>query len=220
VRKYFKYFLYLYVLIGFSLSKAGSYDDFFRYIRFDQAQEIEQLLIRGFDPNTPDENGVPGIMLAVQQNSIKVALLLAKQPKIKVEYQNKHGETPLMFAALNNQLELATLLIEKGADINRKGWTPLHYASTRGNTSMMRLLIDNSAYIDAESENGTTPLMLAATDGTPLSVKLLLEEGADPTLRNRSGLNALDMAIKANREKSVYFLQIFTDAWFIQNPIK
>ncbi len=220
MRKYFKYFLYLYVLIGYSSTFSGAYNDFFRFIQFDQADQVEQLLIRGFDPNTPDEKGVPGLMLAAQQNAGKVALLLAKQPKIKVEYQNKLGETPLMYAAIHNQFELAQLLIEKGADVNRKGWTPLHYAATRGHIAMMRLLLENNAYIDTESENGTTPLMMAAYYAPPLAVKLLLEEGADPTLTNQANVSALDMAVSANREKSAYYLRAFIEAWYIQNPTK
>ena len=35
---YFKYLLYLYVLIGYSISSAGAYDDFFKAIEFDRAR--------------------------------------------------------------------------------------------------------------------------------------------------------------------------------------
>jgi ankyrin repeat protein len=218
MRKYFKYFIYLYVFIGYSLSNAGSYDDFFSAIHFDKPEVIEKLLARGFDPNTPNEKGIPGLMAALQSEAPKSAMVLAKHPKTIVEFQNKLGETPLMLAAIQNQLELARVLIDRGAEVNRKGWTPLHYASTRGHREMMRLLLDHDAYIDSEAANGTTPLMMAAYSAPPLAVKLLLEEGADPTLVNDGNASALDLAITSDHQQSVLYLRAFIEAWQIQNP--
>jgi uncharacterized protein len=217
--KYFKYFLYLYVFIGYSLSNAGSYDDFFRAIDNDQDYEVQRLLNRGFDPNTPNEKGVPGLMVALQAPAPKTALLLAKHANTKVEFTNKFGESPLMLAAINNQIELATVLIARGADVNRPGWTPLHYAAAKGHKDMMRLLLEHDAYIDSEAANGTTPLMMAAFSTSPLAVKLLLEEGADPTLVDSANASALDMALTKDHQQSAFYIRAFTEAWFIQNPV-
>jgi len=218
--KYFKYCLYLYVFIGFSLSNAGSYDDFLSALHFDRPQIVEKLLARGFDPNTPNEKGVPGLLVALQSESPKSALVLAKHPQTRVNAPNSLGETPLMLAAINNHLELAKILIERGADVNKPGWTPLHYAATRCHREMMRLLLDNEAYIDSESDNGTTPLMMAAYYASPLAVKLLLEEGADPVLVNSGNASALDMALSKDHQQSAMYIRVFTESWFIQNPIK
>ncbi len=217
--KYFKYFLYLYVFIGYSLSIAGSYDDFFKALHFDHPEVVERLLARGFDPNTSNENGVPGLIVAIQSDSPKSALVLAKSPKTKVEFVNSLNETPLMLAAIHNQLALAQVLIDRGAEVNRPGWTPLHYAATRGHRDMMRLLLDHDAYIDSESPNGTTPLMMAAYTGTPLAVKLLLEEGADPTLANSDHTTALDLAVRTEHAQSAFYIRAFIESWFIQNPV-
>jgi ankyrin repeat protein len=219
MRKYFKYFLYLYVFIGYSLSNAGSYDDFIAAVTFDQPVTIEKLLARGFDPNTHNEKGVAGILVALQSESPKAAMVLAKHPKTHLNAQNTAGETPLMLAAIHNQLELAKVLIERGADVNKPGWTPLHYAATRGHREMMRLLLDHDAYLDSESPNGTTPLMMAAYSAPPLAVKLLLEEGADPTLLNQANNSALDLALSNDRQQSAFYLRAFIEAWFIQNPV-
>ena len=77
---------------------------------------------------------------------------------------------------------------------------------------MMRLLIESSAYIDAESPNGTTPLMMAAYYGTPQAVKLLLEEGADPLLKNKLGLSAMDFAMQTSHKDSQDYIQAFVNA--------
>lgn len=218
--KYFKYFFYLYVFIGYSLSNAGSYDDFITALHFDRPEVVEKLLVRGFDPNTPNEKGVAGLLIAIHSESPKSAMVLAKHPQTQVNSQNSQGETPLMLAAINNQLDLAKVLIQRGADVNKPGWTPLHYAATRGHREMMRLLLDNEAYIDSESANGTTPLMMAAYYASPLAVKLLLEEGADPVLVNSANVSALDMALTKDHQQSAFYIRAFTEAWFIQNPIK
>ena len=220
MRKYFKYFLYLSVFIGYSSSYAGSYDDFIAALHFDRPEVVEKLLARGFDPNTPNEKGSAALLVAIESESPKSALVLAKHPQTHVNATNSHGETPLMLAAISNQLELAKVLIERGADVNKPGWTPLHYASTRGHRQMMRLLLNNDAYIDAETDNGTTPLMMAAYYASPLAVKLLLEEGADPTLVNSANVSALDMALSKDHQQSAFYIRAFIEAWFIQNPLK
>ena len=221
---YFKYLLYLYVLIGYSLSSAGAYDDFFKAIEFDRAEQVQQLLERGFDPNSPNPKGQPALMAAMQQSSNKVVDLLVNWPSTNLSIKNPQGETPLMLAALNNKLQLAKLLILRGADVNQAGWTPLHYAATKGHIEMMRLMIDNSAYLDAESPNGTTPLMMAAHYGTPMAVKLLLEEGADPRIKNKLGLSAWDFSFnskqESNKAESQSYLQAFLAVWAQKYPQK
>jgi len=106
------------------------------------------------------------------------------------------------------------LLIAQGAEVNRPGWSPLHYAASKGHIAMMRLLLDQSAYIDAESPDGNTPLMMAAFySKSPLAVKLLLEEGADPTVTNKNGNTAQELAQSANQAQSAAYIQAFVQAW-------
>lgn len=202
MRLHLKYILYLVVAIGSGAVTAGSYEDFFIAIKRDDAREIASLLNRGFDPNTLDPKGLPGLVLAVQEPSLKVAEVLIRWPKTIVEVRTRKDESPLMLASLKGHADLARKLVERGADVNKTGWTPLHYAATGGHLQIMNLLLENHAYIDAESPNGTTPLMMAAHYGTPEAVKLLLEAGADPTLRNQLGMSAIDFANKANRRES------------------
>ena len=158
----------------------------------------------------------------MQQSSNKVVDLLVNWPTTKLSVKNPQSETPLMLAALNNKLPLAKLLILRGADVNQAGWTPLHYAATRGHIEMMRLMIDNSAYLDAESPNGTTPLMMAAHYGTPMAVKLLLEEGADPRIKNKLGLSAWDFSVNSKNEaqkaETQQYLMAFSGVWAQKYP--
>ena len=208
----FKIFLYLYVFIGFSISKAGAFDDFFKAIVFDQVPVVGNLIYRGMDPNTPTEKGEPALVFAVRSGAPKTVAYLLKQPSIQIDATNMADETALMLAANANDLASANLLIEAGASVNRPNWTPLHYAASKGHTAMMRLLIENDAYVDAESPNGTTPLMMAAYYASPNAVKLMLEEGADPLLKNHDGQTALDMALVKDKKLSVQYIRAFIEA--------
>jgi hypothetical protein len=206
---HFRKFIFSIVLIGYSCAFAGSYDDFFGAIRQDDPSAVAALLQRGFDPNTVDPQGTSGLMLALKLGSMKVVQALVQAPGVQVEVRNKADESPLMLAALRGDLALCQSLIDKGADVNKPGWAPLHYAATNGHLEVMNLLLEASAYIDAESPNGTTPLMMAAHYGTASAVKLLLEAGADPSLKNEQGLDAIAFAQRARHTEAAEIIAAF-----------
>jgi hypothetical protein len=196
---YFKIVFIGLVLYGFSSCQAGSYEDYFKAIKQDDALTVKRLIQRGFDPNTLDPEVRHGLIMAIAEPSLKVAQVLIETKGTDLNFLNSAGESALMYAALKGHGALVKLLISKDADVNKAGWTPLHYAATHGDVEIIRLLLDHHAFVNAESPNGTTPLMMAAQYGSPLAVKLLLDEGAEPLLKNEQGLNALDFARLGNR---------------------
>ena len=186
---------------------AGAYDDFFRAVMVDDGRSVQALLQRGFDPNTVNPEGVPALMLALRLPAPKVADVLAGWPQTKVDVRNAQDESPLMLAALRGQLDLVKKLVERDADVNKTGWTPLHYAATGGHVHVIEFLLEHSAYIDAESPNGTTPLMMAAMYGSPEAVKHFIQAGADLHVKNELGLTALDFAQRGNRANNIELMQ-------------
>ena len=190
----FRKTIYLYVLTGFFLVYAGSYEDFFQAVNRDDGPAVAVLLARGFDPNTLGSDGLSGLFMAARAGSTKVARVLLNAPDTDVEFRNAVDESPLMLAALRGDLPLARALIARDADVNKPGWTPLHYAASKGQVALISLLLEHYAYIDAESPNGSTPLMMAAGYGSLEATRALLEAGADPTLKNAKGLTALAFA--------------------------
>ena len=199
--------VYLAIAIGVSVANAGSFDDFFIAIRNDNTSTLGDLLQRGFDPNTADERGQPGLTLAMQEQSLRAAKLLLEQPGLKIDVLNQAGESALMMAALKGEVAGAKMLLARGAKVNQNGWTPLHYAATGPEPELVRLLLEHGAEVDATAPNGTTPLMMAAQYGSEDSIKLLLERGADPNRRNQRELRAADFAKLAGRDALAARLQ-------------
>ena len=192
--------LYLILAVATFSVSAGSFEDFFIAIRNDNTSTLGDLLRRGFDPNTADERGQPGLTMAMQEHSLRAAKLLLAQPGLQIDALNAAGESALMMAALKGEAEGLKLLLERGAKINRPGWSPLHYAASGPDPEIVRTLLDRGAEIDAPAPNGTTPLMMAAQYGSEDSVKLLLQRGADPGKRNQKNLSAADFAKLAGRD--------------------
>lgn len=88
--------------------------------------------------------------------------------------------TPIVSAAAANRLEAVRLLLERGADVNKKlkrGPTALLIASFHGDIEMVRLLLANGADVNADCE-GDTALSWAKQKGHPEVVNLLIASGA------------------------------------------
>ena len=200
MRKLFKSFLQLIVVMSFSSAHAGAYEDFFKALELDDGRTITQLLRRGFDVNSASESGQTPLFLALRSGSHQAVAALLSAPDLKVDQANQANETALMMAALRGHLDWCKRLVERGAAVNREGWTPLHYAATGPNPQVTAFLLEKGAQVDAPSPNGTTPLMMAARYGHEDSVQILLGAKADPRLRNQKELSAADFAKEAGRE--------------------
>jgi ankyrin repeat protein len=198
---YFKFGLLAIVLYGFSFCHAGSYEDYFKAIKQDDALTVQRLIQRGFDPNTLDPEARHGLIMAIADASLKVAQVLIEAKGTNVNFLNQAGESALMYAALKGHLALVKLLISKDADINKSGWTPLHYACTNGHLEIAQFLLEKGAVVDALSPNETTPLMMAIRAGNIQLVRLLLDRGADIRIRNQQGFSAIDVAELFNQEE-------------------
>lgn len=178
--------------VAATASAQGAVPEFWEAVAADDVGRVQTLLLRGVDTNVAHPEQGPAIVAAARERSWKTVTLLARVSGTRVDSANRRGETALMLAALHGQLEVARLLVGRGAEVNRKGWTPLHYAATNGHAEVVRYLLDQNAYIDAQSANRTTPLMMAARHGHAEVVRLLIEAGADPTARNEAGIDAAE----------------------------
>ncbi|XP_022797651.1 notch-regulated ankyrin repeat-containing protein A-like [Stylophora pistillata] len=84
------------------------------------------------------------------------------------------GLTALNQCVLDGNLESAKMLVELGADVNKKdrfGWTALHYAASEGYENICRFLLRNGANVRAEDKEGKFPVEVTDDE---LILRLLL----------------------------------------------
>ena len=137
-----------------------------------------------------------------------------------------------MSACANVSKEIASILIDKGADVNLpddNGNTPLRYACETDNKHIISLLIQNGAIIngtalamcsckDALKELidhcdiqeidmiGRTFLMYVCEAGNIDAVMMLVESGADLNVCDTTGMDALGYALEGHHTDIVSYL--------------
>jgi uncharacterized protein len=111
------------------------------------------------------------------------------------------GLTPLVYAARENCMECARILVEAGADVNQRtfyGWTPLLVATQNRHYKLAEYFLEHGANPNTPNNGGWTPLYLA-TDNRNIEggdypvrapdmdhldfIKLLIAKGANVNAR-------------------------------------
>lgn len=111
---------------------------------------------------------------AVQGDVNEAAALL--EAGVPVDSSDEGGNTALMFAAMNNQIDLVHLLVQKRAELNKQGgagWAPLHFAAQVNATDAIRILVQQGASTNIRTIDGHTPLDLAHRYSSKEAVILL-----------------------------------------------
>lgn len=135
---------------------------------------------------------------------------LLKQ-NVDVNAPQGDGATALHWAAFQDDVEMAQLLLQSGANVKavtREGAiTPLFMACTNGSAAMIERLLKAGADANSTKSNGTTALMIAAASGSADAVKVLLEHGADLKAKESAhGQTALMFAAALNRAEVIKVL--------------
>jgi ankyrin repeat protein len=116
---------------------------------------------------------------------------------IDPDLRDAHGDSLLMQASEQGQLDVARVLLEFGAapDLaNHRGQTALAGAALKDDPEMVELLLTHGADVDVATPEGQTVLMLAAMHDRAELVDVLLTHGAAPDARDPCGLTARDYA--------------------------
>ena len=152
------------------------------------------LLHHGADAKSPDNRGNPPLHVLVQEGycSNRSRLDFASPPSPEF---------------LKHRLDIATLLLEHGADANfsdNSGQTLLHITlrwgvvekSTGDLIDIVRLLLNHGADANYPDIHGRTPLYIATHGGFIDIVRLLLNHGADANYLDIYGKNSLHVALQ------------------------
>lgn len=112
---------------------------------------------------------------------------------LPVNLADAKGNSLLMLASYNGEVETTRMLLGHGADVDRRngrGQTPLGGAAFKGYEEVIALLLKHGADIDADNGSGMTPIMFAAIFGRTRVVEQLKAHGASLQRRNRLGISA------------------------------
>lgn len=93
-----------------------------------------------------------------------VKCLTKKGANPNLASNNSFRVAPIHSASAISHLEIATVLIAHGANVNvrqAQGFTPLHSAAHNGQTALVKLLVDSKANINVKTDAGQTPLEMA-----------------------------------------------------------
>ncbi len=127
-------------------------------------------------------------------NIEEVKNLLQGGANINMRLRELAGQTPLITALFENQIEVAEFLIDSGADISisrADGQTALMTAAYLGQAAIVEKLVSSGADVNTVKEGGFTPLLIGAEGGSTEVCRILLEAGADTEAVSEGGWTTL-----------------------------
>ena len=112
--------------------------------------------------------------------------------------QNSWSHSVLHLACIFGHLDVALMLLERGASANTRdigGRTPLNFAVNAKSEALVRMLLEAGADVESKDDLGLSPLHSAVNTENEALVRILLEAGADVESKNNMGLSPLFSAV-------------------------
>ena len=129
------------------------------------------------------EDDEPIFNLAVKGDLQKLHDLLTSNKTLVKKIRLCDGASPLTLAARERKIEIMTILIDEGCDINHandsSGWSALHISCLHRDIAMVNLLLKKGAIVNMKTNAGRTPLHIAAENNDIGVMNILLENGAE-----------------------------------------
>jgi len=143
------------------------------------------------------------VRTAIFHQNVALQMLTANPNRINA--RSSSGETALHYVVIENYLEAARFLIDRGADVNTTSGdeTPLIHATVLGYHEMVVLLIAHGANIEARDLCESTPFLLAAAHGYTDICDTLLHASADAHVRDCFHHSVWDVALTRKRQQIV-----------------
>ncbi|MEG6509045.1 quinoprotein dehydrogenase-associated putative ABC transporter substrate-binding protein [Methyloligella sp. 2.7D] len=144
----------------------------------DDVKTAQVLIDAGADLDKTSPQGYSPLALAIEEGRYEAAKALIEAGAAIDTPVGDQKLTPLMIAS-------AKMRPAEGAIFLPDSTRPIDLA---------RMLIKKGADVNATSSTGATPLMIAAARDNAPVIGLLLQSGADPEMKNDQGQTALDIA--------------------------
>ncbi|WP_439183786.1 ankyrin repeat domain-containing protein [Carboxylicivirga taeanensis] len=176
--------------------------DIIVFVQTNNIEGVADLLNKGANVNTSDNNQRSLLLIATQEGLTEMAALLVKHGA-DVNQQADNLDSPFLYAGASGQTELVQLFLDHGArfDIfNRYHGSALIPACERGHVETVRLLANTKNFpINHINRLGWTALMEAVIlgDGSKKYqqiVQILKEAGAQLDIADNNGITPLQHA--------------------------
>lgn len=140
------------------LNTARAVDRFFVALKEDDVQEMKKMIAaKEIDPVTAVWHGRTPLMQATRYGQIEAVRYLLQTFKLSLNAQDPKGDTALMYAARQNQVEIAAMLVKKGADASIRsssGESPGEVAMLNDRLALMKALENKSERRPATKSGG------------------------------------------------------------------
>lgn len=169
-----------------------------------------RMLFEAFDaalPSSHEEKSVNALQEAVKVNHYDLVETLLK--RYPADSLNAQRQTPLMMAAVMNNVRIMELLLDRGALPDRQdihGKNALHHALDHESEAAALSLIPLLRHKNQPDRQKKTPLMLAAAKGLLPVVHCLTELGDFRESFDKKGHNALHYAALFGQVKIIEYL--------------
>ncbi|KAK6168546.1 hypothetical protein SNE40_021058 [Patella caerulea] len=133
----------------------------------------------------------------IEKGDLSAVHGLLDSGNINLEERNETGQTFLMVACDNGELNIVRELLEAGVDpnaVDNDNWSALLCAAKEGHLEIVIELLERDAAIEHRDMCGWTPLMWASYKGRVIVVQELLEKGANPNAEAEHNMTSLAWA--------------------------
>ncbi len=164
--------------------------------------QITEILSKGIDINSADQQGRTAAMLATYGNFPDVVEVLIEHGA-DINIRDNMENNPFLYAGAEGYLDILKLTIDAGADptiLNRFGGTALIPASEHGYVENVREILERTDVdVNLINKPGWTALLesIYYGDGGPRhleTINLLIEHGADVNIADAKGITPLQHA--------------------------
>uniref|UniRef100_A0A182NUT9 ANK_REP_REGION domain-containing protein n=1 Tax=Anopheles dirus TaxID=7168 RepID=A0A182NUT9_9DIPT len=203
------------------------------------AQRVRILLKHGANPTLANSEGWTPLQLAVSNRSTAIVRTLLEHLSCGAVHTREELDAVLAIAIRKQSIDIANLLLQKGASIDTIGKTlialsPVHRgtknqspqqhphqlffcAAREGYNRILEHLLESALFdVNTKDTIGSTPLFHALSRAPLSTLDLLLRYGADVEHCNQFGHNVLSIAAMCNRLDALqYFVNNHSVAHFL-----